>query len=97
MPETTYLPEVVCVVDTENGLCGTSVVYALDEQKAKQFLRVARGDVRRQDGKTYLAIGLVHLDYASGRALVELPSEADSGTRQLWVPFTRFREQLGVR
>src|SRR5262249_31512086 len=97
MPDMTYLPEVECVVETENGLFGTSVIHVLDEEKAKQFLRVARGDVIRHDGKTYLGVGLVLVDYARGRALVELPSEADSGTRRLWVPFSRFRAQQEPR
>jgi hypothetical protein len=93
MTNITYLPEVECVVEIQDGLFGTSVVYVLDEKNAKQYLRVAKGDVVRQDGKTYLGVGLVHVDYEGGRALVELPAEADSGTRRLWVPFPRFREQ----
>jgi hypothetical protein len=90
MSETTYLPQVECVVETEDGLFGTSVVYVTDETGRNQYLRVGKGDVLRHDGKTYLDVGLVRLDHAGRRVLVELPSEADSGTRRLWVPLTRF-------
>jgi hypothetical protein len=93
MAEITYLPEVECEVVKEAGLFGTSVVSVADEDGNKQFLRVARGDVARQGGKAYLGVGVVRLDYAGGRALVELPAEADSGSRRVWVPFTRFRSK----
>jgi hypothetical protein len=89
----TYLPEVECVIETESGLAGTSVVHVSDAANTKQYLRVARSDVHRAKGKTYIGIGLVQLDYKDRRALVELPMEADSGARRIWVPFSRFRPQ----
>jgi catechol 2,3-dioxygenase-like lactoylglutathione lyase family enzyme len=93
MVETTYLPEVECVVEIEAGMVDTSVIYVADEEGAKHYLRVARSDPRRAGDKTYLLVGVVHLDYKARRALVELPTEADSGARRVWVPFDCFRPQ----
>ena len=93
MAEITYLPEVECVVETAEGLLHTSVVYVSDEDKNRQYLRVGKADVISEGGKAYIRVGVVRLDYPRKRALVELPVEADSGTRRLWVPFTRFRVQ----
>jgi hypothetical protein len=91
--EITYLPEVECDVAVENGILDTHVVGVPDETNNRQYLRVAKGYVVREGGKTYLPVGIVHLDYRGKRALIELPQEADSGTRRLWVPFSRFRKQ----
>jgi hypothetical protein len=93
MAEITYLPEVECVVTVENGLVDTQVVKVPDEENKYQFLRVGKGIVVRDDGKSYLPVGVVQLDHRGKRALVELPQEADSGVRRLWVPFARFRPQ----
>ena len=95
--EITYLPEVECVIETESGLAGTTVIHVPDAMDNKQYLRVARSDVHKVDGKTYLGVGLVELDRKGRRALVELPMEADSGARRIWVPFTRFRAQRETR
>src|SRR5262245_43587438 len=94
--EITYLPEVECVIEVAEGLVGTSVIYVPDEEGERHYLRVARSDVRRVGDKTYLRIGLVHLDYKGRRALVELQTEPDSGARRLWIPFARFRPQSEV-
>ncbi len=91
--EITYLPEVECIVTVENGILGTHVVAVPDEDGNREFLRVGKGGVVRDNGKTYLPVGIVHLDYRKRRTLVELPVEADSGHHRLWVPFTHFRRQ----
>jgi len=91
--EITYLPEVECAVAVENGLFDSQVVSVPDEKDDKQFLRVGRGQVTTDGSKTYLPVAVVYLDTKGKRALVELPQEADSGTRRLWVPFARFRPQ----
>lgn len=91
--EITYLPEVECIVDVENGMHGTQVIGVPDDQDNKEYLRVGKGAVVKVGDKTYLPVGIVHLDYKGKRALVELPQEADSGTKRLWVPFARFRPQ----
>jgi hypothetical protein len=91
--EVTYLPEVECVVTTERGLLDTQIVGVPDENGNRQYLRVPQGYVTRQGDKTYLPIGIVELDRRKRRALVELPVEADSGVRRLWVPFDNFRRK----
>jgi hypothetical protein len=93
MAEITYLPEVECVVSVADGVLDTEVVGVPDETGNRQFLRVGKGFVTRENGKTYLPVGVVELDYRKRRALVELPYEAASGARRLWVPFTNFRQQ----
>jgi hypothetical protein len=93
MSEITYLPEVECVISNPNAMLNTQIVYVQDEKQNKQFLRVGKGMVQTSGNKTYLGVGIVDLDYKNGRALIELPLEADSGTRRLWVPFERFRPQ----
>jgi hypothetical protein len=92
LAEITYLPEVECVVTTERGLLDTQIVGVPDEAGRREFLRVPQGFVTREGDKTYLPIGIVELDRRKRRALVELPLEADSGARRLWVPFDNFRK-----
>ena len=92
MPEV-YLPQVECVLETESGLFGTSVIYILDADEHPQYLRVPKGDVVRHEGKPYLDVAVIEVDSRGGRALVEWPSEADSGARRVWVPLPRFRRQ----
>ncbi|MDE2095796.1 MAG: hypothetical protein KGL39_00955 [Patescibacteria group bacterium] len=90
MMEITYLPEVECNVTVQNGILNTQVVYVPDENGNRQYLRVSEGSLVIKWNKTYLPVGIVQLDYKGKRALVELPQEADSGVRRLWVPFDRF-------
>lgn len=91
MAEITYLPEVECVISNPNAMLGTQIIYVSDEKNNRQFLRVGKGAVKHAGNKTYLTIGIVELDLHERRALIELPQEADSGTKRLWVPFERFR------
>jgi len=93
MAEITYHPEVECIVAVPDGLFGTLVIGVPDEKGNKQSLRVPRGSLSQNNGKTYLPIGVVEVDYDRKRVLVELPHEADSGARRLWVPFRSFRPQ----
>jgi len=89
--EITYLPEVECEV--QDGLLDTQVIGVPDEKGNKQFFRLGKGAVTELEGKIYVPVGIVQLDYRARRALIELPQEADSGVRRIWVPFVRFRPQ----
>jgi hypothetical protein len=91
--EVSYLPEIECVVTVPDGVLNTQVVAVPDETGNRQYLRVGKGEVTQNGGKTYLPVWVVQLDNKGRRALVELPQEADSGTRRIWVPFDRFRPQ----
>jgi hypothetical protein len=93
MPEVTYLAEVECDVVVPNGILDTQVIRVADTENHSHALRVAKGWVVEEGGKKYLPIGLIYVDYRGKRALIELPQEADSGTRRVWVPFARFRRQ----
>ena len=93
MPEEiTCLPEVECLV--EPGFLDKHVTVSVaDEKNNRQYLEVPAGSVVAWGGKSYLPIGIVQLDYRKKRALIELPREADSGVRRLWIPFTTFRQE----
>jgi hypothetical protein len=87
----TYLPEVECRVRPGDAEWEV-IVTARDEKGRKQNLSVSKGLVSHSDGKDYLFVGIVQVDYPGKRVLIELPCEADSGVNRLWVPFTSFRK-----
>jgi hypothetical protein len=89
--QATYLPQIECEV--EEGIAGwDSVVTVKDVNGRAQTLSVSKGMVNEENGRHYLPIGIVKVDYAQRRVLIELPSEADSGTSRLWAPFGSFRK-----
>ena len=90
MSESTYFMEIECTA-TPSDLHDTQVVTVVDDAGHGQFLRVARGFLTEEGGRTYLPIRLIELDRADGRALVQLPYEADSGANRIWVGMGRFR------
>ena len=90
MKEITYLPEIECEIKA-GFLVNELAVAVADERGNRQHLRVNQHLVAHENGKHYLAIGIVELDLRKKRALVELPHEADSGANRLWVPFISFR------
>ena len=92
MAEITYLPEVECEA-VPSDLLDTEIVGVADDSGKRQHLRVPKGFVVRVDGRTYLPIGIVRLDYEGKKALIELPTEADSGVNRLWLPFSSFRQE----
>ena len=96
MPELTYLPEVECIVTHPDAILNTQIIAVVDDTGNRHSLLVPKGEVTQDGGKTYLPIWVVEFDYKGRRALVELPQEADSGTRRLWVPFVRFRPYKGT-
>ncbi len=87
----TYLPEVEFIVTVQDGVCDTSIGFVQDADGNRHFLRIGR--VVNKTIKTYLPIGIVRVDQPKRVALIELPAEADSGTRRLWVPFERLRTE----
>jgi hypothetical protein len=97
MAEVTYVAEVECVVVIPDGILDTQVVKVIDVDNKKHTLRVAKGALVVKGSKTYLPVSLIHVDRKTGRALVELPQEADSGTSRIWVPFAQFRRQESDR
>ena len=52
----------------------------------KEFLRIEESYLRRQGDQTYLPGGFIYEHPASNSVLIELPLEADSGVRRLFVP-----------
>jgi hypothetical protein len=92
MTEVTYYPQIECVVTVPDGMANTQVIYVQDEEKNKHFLRVAKGSLTKENSKEYLRVGIINVDQMRERALVELPIEADSGYRRIWVSLDNFRQ-----
>ena len=67
--EITYLPEVECIVDVENGMHNTQVIGVPDDQNNKEYLRVGKGTLVTVGDKSCLPVGIVYLDYKGKRAL----------------------------
>jgi hypothetical protein len=62
-----------------------ATVMVTDAQNLRHFLPVDRDLLTSENGRSYLPVGLVHLDETKKLALIELPVEADSGTSRIWV------------
>jgi len=52
----------------------------------KEFLRIEGSYLRREGEQTYSPVGFIYEHPASGSVLIELPLEADSGARRMFVP-----------
>jgi len=86
----TFFPEVECSA-TSSSLHETEVVGVPDETGNQQFLRVGKGFLTRESGRTFLPILVIEVDRSRHRALVQLPYEADSGASRIWVALAAFR------
>jgi hypothetical protein len=62
----------------------------------REFLRVEEGFLTKVDGKHYLPVGLVSVNWEKKAVLIELPHEADSGAHRLWVHFADLLPQNGM-
>jgi hypothetical protein len=97
MSEITYLPEVRCEVsagwrDTEITVC------VRDANGAGQYMQASPTMVNYYNQTPYLPVGIIQVDRAGRRVLVELPTEADSGVNRMWIAFDSFlREQEAVQ
>jgi hypothetical protein len=89
MSEVVYLPEVRCEVS--QGLLDTDITVCVrDVQGSHQYIHVTPTMVNYYAGQPYLPVGLIQVDHRARRALIELPTEADSGANRLWIPFESF-------
>ncbi len=52
----------------------------------EEYVRGAADSVIEDGGRSYLYIGVVRQDFATKAWLIQLPTEADSGTQRMWVP-----------
>ncbi|MCI0641676.1 MAG: hypothetical protein L0Y72_25975 [Gemmataceae bacterium] len=52
----------------------------------KEYLRIEGSYIRPNGEGIYLPVGLISEHPASGSVLIELPLEADSGVRRMFVP-----------
>ena len=95
MSEITYLPEVRCEVS--EGLTERDITVSVkDIDGGEQYIHVLPSMVNRENVTTYLPVGIINVDRRNRRALIELPTEADSGANRLWIPFDSFRAESGV-
>ncbi len=92
----TFWPEVECSA-TASSLHETEVVGVADVTGNHQFLRVGKGFLTHEAGRTYLPIQLIEVDPSRQRALIQLPYEADSGASRIWVPISTFRRDQPAR
>jgi hypothetical protein len=89
MSEIVYLPEVRCEVS--EGLLDTDITVCVrDVNGWRQCLHVTPTMVNRYDSQPYLPVGLIEVDHKRRKALIELPTEADSGANRMWVSFESF-------
>ena len=92
----TFWPEVECSASS-SSLHETEVVGVPDVTGNHQFLRVGKGFLTRESGRTYLPIQVIEIDPPGQRVLVQLPYEADSGASRIWVPVDSFRRDQPAR
>jgi hypothetical protein len=93
MLETTYFPEVRCNV-SEGGLLPEGVTASVTDVNGRlQFVQVTRRMINESAGTNYLPVGIVEIDRRMRRALIELPTEADSGANRMWVSFDTLRNE----
>ncbi|MCZ2341478.1 MAG: hypothetical protein LC104_06730 [Bacteroidales bacterium] len=90
MTEVTYISEVECEVLVAKGMFDSKVVQVVDTDEKRHVLRVP--DLNEDGGKNYLPVGLVAVDKINKRALIEFPSEADSGTKRAWIALSKFHQ-----
>jgi len=57
----------------------------------REFLPVDREFLTREGNKYFLPVGLIHTSEGENAALIELPSEADSGANRVWVRLDHLR------
>jgi hypothetical protein len=74
MSEATYLPEVQCEVS--EGLTGEDITVSVrDIDGREQYIHVLPSMMNREDGTTYLPVGIINVDRRNELVLVELPTE----------------------
>jgi hypothetical protein len=79
------MAHVVCE-QVSPGLRESEVIVAIKDQSGRRhFIRVERDFLTMDKGKSYLPVGLVHVDPKSRAVLLELPHEAETGANRLWV------------
>lgn len=72
--------------EVSGGLRPSEATVAVrNAEGGKAFLRVERDFLGEFNGRPHLPVGVIHLDPGAGKALIELPHEADSGVNRLWV------------
>ena len=95
MSEITYLPEIRCEIS--EGLTERDITVSVqDIDGADQYIHVLPSMVNRENGTTYLPVGIINVDRRGRRVLIELPTEADSGANRMRIPFDSFRSEAGV-
>ena len=86
------MSRVICEV-SEGLRKSEATVKLVTFDGSPEFLPVDRGLVVTEEGKTYLFVGLVHVNSEKKAALVSLPVEADSGAHRVWMKLESLREQ----
>ncbi len=78
--------EIAVLCETRPGLRESERAVAItDFHGRREHLRIEADYLHSEGGRTYLPVGLIYEHQPTGSVLVELPFEADSGTRRLFV------------
>jgi hypothetical protein len=86
---------VLCEVS--NGLRAAEATAIVEDFGGRrEFIPVDRDFLSEVKGKWYLPIVLLRIDEENEAALVQLPSEADSGANRLWVKRKDILQPRGV-
>jgi hypothetical protein len=81
------MPSVKCeVLDGSAGNPFETAVAVVSAQGRKEILQVPPDLLDMKGDTAYLPVSVVAVDRAAHSVLIELPSEADSGTNRMWVP-----------
>ena len=65
-------------------------------QGRREYLRLEANYLRHEGERAYLPVGFLYEHPESNSALIELPLEADSGARRLFVPRSHLTARNGV-
>jgi hypothetical protein len=63
-------------------------VAVCNVQGRREYLRIEANYLRQEGGRAYLPVGFLYEHPESNSVLIELPLEADSGARRVFVPKT---------
>ncbi len=79
--------EIAVLCEVKPGLRATERTVAVTNiHGRKEFLRIEDSYLRQHGGRTYLPVGFIYEHPPTNSVLIELPLEADSGARRLFVP-----------
>ena len=62
-----------------------AILTFVDFKGRRHFLQIEKDLLIDRHGHTYLPVGFIHRDAATGAFLIEFPHEAETGAHRIWV------------